>query len=153
MATTPARGPLVPPVYALGTLLLMIALHYVFPVARIVPEPLHVAGLALIAIAFALDLWSAFLFLRARTAMIPFKPSSALVATGPYRFTRNPMYLGMAGALFGAAVYLGTLMPFFALPLFIMAINTRFIAAEEALLEETFGEAYTRYKEKVRRWI
>ncbi|MGH8742056.1 MAG: methyltransferase family protein, partial [Burkholderiales bacterium] len=71
----------------------------------------------------------------------------------PYRFTRNPMYLGMSGALLGAAVYLGSLTPFVVVPAFMALLADRFIAPEEAFLERAFGQAYLDYKARVRRWL
>ena len=72
---------------------------------------------------------------------------------GPFRFTRNPIYLGMVLLLSGAAVGLGSLSPWFVIPPFILAIAFDVIPAEEAMLTETFGDAYRAYQSRVRRWI
>lgn len=153
MAGTPPRGPLFPPVYMLAALLLMAVLHFYFPLWQF-DAPFHRhAGIALGALFIALIVWAAFLFHRAKTGIVPFTPATFLVAGGPYRFTRNPMYLGMAGVLLGAAVFLGTLTPFFVVPAFVALINERFILAEEAMLEEAFGSAYLDYKARVHRWL
>ncbi|MGQ0651896.1 MAG: methyltransferase family protein [Betaproteobacteria bacterium] len=153
MHDQPARGPSVPPVYVLVALLVMGAFHLGFPMARMFPPPYHYAGLVLMGLAIALILWAALHFRRLRTAIIPFQPSTALVTSGPYELTRNPMYLGMAGLLLGAGVFLGTVTPFIVIPAFMGLIRERFILAEEALMEETFGQAYLDYKAKVRRWL
>jgi protein-S-isoprenylcysteine O-methyltransferase Ste14 len=116
-------------------------------------EPYRYAGAALVVLSMGLVLWAALLFRRADTGIVPFTPATALVAAGPYRFTRNPMYLGMAGTLLGAAVLFGTLAPLVAIPLFVALIEWRFILAEEAMLVATFGEAYAGYKARVRRWL
>jgi protein-S-isoprenylcysteine O-methyltransferase Ste14 len=92
-------------------------------------------------------------FRKAGTPVIPFETSTALVLGGLYRFTRNPMYLGMTIALLGAAVLFGTLGAFLPLPLFVWVIQTRFIAGEERFLEEIFGQQYLAYKRRVRRWL
>ena len=84
---------------------------------------------------------------------IPFSEAKFLVLGGPYQVTRNPMYVGMALVLLGAAVFLASLAPFIVLPLFVLLINNRFILAEEAMLDEVFGEPYREYKRKVRRWL
>jgi protein-S-isoprenylcysteine O-methyltransferase Ste14 len=149
----PARGPSVPPVYVIVALMAMGAFHVGFPIARFLPPPYHYAGPVLMGLSLALMLWAAQQFRRARTAIIPFRPASALVVTGPFKYTRNPMYLGMAGFLLGAAVYLGTVTPFVVIPAFMGLIRERFILAEEALMEETFGAAYVEYKANVRRWL
>jgi protein-S-isoprenylcysteine O-methyltransferase Ste14 len=149
----PARGPSVPPVYAVIALFAMGALHMGFPIARIFPPPFNYAGLVIMALGFALILWAALHFHRARTAIVPFRPVSALVSTGPYRYTRNPMYLGMAGILLGAAICLGSVTPFIVLPAFVALIHKRFILAEEGMLEEAFGGAYQAYRTGTRRWL
>ncbi|MBT4522073.1 MAG: isoprenylcysteine carboxylmethyltransferase family protein [Halieaceae bacterium] len=93
------------------------------------------------------------LFKRAGTDLIPFRNVSALVTTGVYRFTRNPMYLGMATVLLGGAVALGAAT---ALPvplLFVVVIEMRFIRPEEEMLRGLFPEDFPAYCARVRRWI
>jgi protein-S-isoprenylcysteine O-methyltransferase Ste14 len=143
----------VPPVYFLVALLLMAFFHHVAPGARLLEAPYRYAGIVLIALALGVIAWSAVLFRRAGTNIRPFLPSTALVVAGPYRFTRNPMYLGMAGILLGAAVYMGSITPFVVIPAFMAIISERFIAPEEAKLEAAFGLAYLDYKARVRRWL
>jgi protein-S-isoprenylcysteine O-methyltransferase Ste14 len=143
----------IPPAYLLAALLLMALLHQVLPLARILLAPYRYAGIVIMALALALVLWAALLFHRARTGIVPFSPATSLVLGGPYRFTRNPMYLGMAGILLGAAILMGSLSPFAVIPAFMALIAERFIAPEEALLERAFGRGYLGYKAKVRRWL
>ena len=147
------RGPLVPPVYFLAALGVMALLHWYLPVFQWIEAPYRYAGALLVVLSIGLVLWAALLFKRAATGIVPFTPATALVAAGPYRVTRNPMYLGMAGTLLGAAVLLGSLAPLVAIPLFMALIEWRFILAEEAMLAAAFGEAYAGYKARVRRWI
>ncbi len=153
MAEGEHRGLNIPPVYFLVALLLMALLHQVLPLARIVFAPYRYAGIAVMALAILLILWAAVLFRRARTGIVPFSPATALVLSGPYRFTRNPMYLGMAGVLVGAGILMGSLSPFAVIPAFMALIADRFIAPEEAMLERAFGRAYLDYKSRVRRWL
>jgi protein-S-isoprenylcysteine O-methyltransferase Ste14 len=143
----------IPPLYFLAALLLMALLHQVLPLAQILFAPYRYAGVALMALAVALILWAVLLFRRAGTGIVPFSPATALVLGGPYRFTRNPMYLGMAGTLLGAALLMGSLSPFAVIPAFMALIADRFIAPEEAMLERAFGRAYLDYKAKVSRWL
>ena len=143
----------IPPAYLLAALLLMALLHQVLPLARILFAPYRYAGIVIMALGLALVLWAALLFHRARTGIVPFSPATSLVLGGPYRFTRNPMYLGMAGILLGAAILMGSLSPFAVIPAFMALIAERFIAPEEALLERAFGRGYLDYKAKVRRWL
>ena len=128
-------------------------LHFGFPIAQPIREPYRYAGAVLIGLAFVLGFWALALFRRARTGVVPFSEATVLVTGGPYRFTRNPMYVGMAGILVGTAIWLGSLTPWLVLPAFMRIIGERFIAPEEAMLERTFGAAYVEYKAAVRRWL
>jgi protein-S-isoprenylcysteine O-methyltransferase Ste14 len=143
----------IPPVYFLAALLLMALLHQVLPLAQIFFAPYRYAGIVIMALAVAPILWAALLFRRAGTGIVPFSPATALVLSGPYRFTRNPMYLGLAGTLLGAALLMGSLSPFAVIPAFMALIADRFIAPEEAMLERAFGRDYLDYMAKVRRWL
>jgi len=140
-------------VYFLVALLLMVFFHRVAPWAQILAAPYRYAGIVLAAGALCLIAWAALLFRRAGTNIRPFTPSTALVVAGPYKLTRNPMYLGMAGILLGAAVFMGSLTPFVVIPAFMALIAERFIIPEEAKLEEAFGREYLDYKAGVRRWL
>ncbi|MEP7243608.1 MAG: isoprenylcysteine carboxylmethyltransferase family protein [Gammaproteobacteria bacterium] len=143
----------VPPIYLLLTLLLMAALNWVFPIARIIHPPLTYLGIVLIFVGLVVG-GNAFRgFVRAGTPVIPFERSTALVTGGSYRFTRNPMYLGMVLLLLGVAVLYGTVGPFLPIPLFVWVIQARFVLGEERFLEELFGEEFLAYKRRVRRWI
>lgn len=114
-------------------------------------------GLALIlaAAGFALELWGLWTFRRHRTTPNPLAPERArtVVQTGPYRYTRNPMYLGVALQLLAWCGYLGNPLALLALAAFV-AYMTRFqILPEERALAQRFGESYLRYLRSVRRWI
>ena len=143
----------IPPVYFAVALALMGFLHYVFPLAHLVVGPLRYLGLAVVAPALALALWAAALFKHAGTGIVPFSPATSLVLSGPYRFTRNPMYLGLSGLLLGAALLMGSLTALVVVPAFMAVIAERFIGPEEAMLERSFGQAYLEYKARVRRWL
>lgn len=94
-------------------------------------------------------------FRQAKTTMNPIKPAttSSLVTTGPFRFTRNPMYLSLLLYLLAWAVYLSNLLPLLFLPVFVLYINQFQIKPEERVLSSLFGQEYAAYKERVRRWI
>ena len=87
------------------------------------------------------------------TGIVPFDPATALVTGGLYRYTRNPMYLGMVLLLVGVAIALGSLGAWLPIPVFVWIIQARFIVGEERFLEQTFGESYVAYKRGVRRWL
>lgn len=131
----------------------MAVLHVGFPIAQPIGEPYRYAGAVLIALAAALGFWGVVLFRRARTGVVPFSEATVLVTAGPYRFSRNPMYLGMAGILLGTAIWLGSLTPWLVLPAFMRIITERFIVPEEAMLERVFGSRYLEYRGSVRRWL
>jgi protein-S-isoprenylcysteine O-methyltransferase Ste14 len=142
-----------PPVYFFGGLALMVALHLLLPVRQWLDWPWRWLGALLMLAGVSLVLWCALLFRRADTAIRPFQESSTLVMSGPYRLTRNPIYLSMAAALAGLAVLLGSLSPWLIVPAFIAWIDVRFIRREEPMLAARFGEEYAAYRSRVRRWI
>jgi protein-S-isoprenylcysteine O-methyltransferase Ste14 len=142
-----------PPVYFFASLLLMLGLHYVLPGPRILSGSVRYLGIVLMGAALGFGLWARMLFVQVGTTVKPFQESSELVVQGPFQITRNPMYLSMAVFLLGLAVLLGSLIPFFVIPVFVLIINRRFIPAEESMLERRFGEPYRNYQGRVRRWI
>ena len=83
----------------------------------------------------------------------PTKPAAALALGGPYRFTRNPMYLGWVFAYVGAALLVNAVWPLVFLPVVIAVVQRMFIEKEERYLERKFGDAYRQYKVRVRRWL
>jgi protein-S-isoprenylcysteine O-methyltransferase Ste14 len=142
-----------PPHYALLFVGGEIALDRWLPVLRLIPAPWHWSGAAVFALSFFIGAWAFSLFRRNKTGVVPFSESTAVVTAGPYRFTRNPMYLGMAGMLLGIAFYLGSLTPLLGPLVFVLVITYRFIVHEEAHMERAMGAAYLAYKAKVRRWL
>jgi protein-S-isoprenylcysteine O-methyltransferase Ste14 len=144
---------ILPPVYLLLALTAMTALHCFAPLLRLIAPPWSLAGLPFIAAGVTIAAAAAFSFRRAGTPVIPFEPSTALVTAGLYRFTRNPMYLGMVSVLIGAALLFGSLGAWLPVPAFILIIRNNFILGEERFLEEIFGQQYRDYKSRVGRWL
>ena len=144
-----------PPVYALGIAVLMWLLNQYFPIAHWIPVPWNKIGLVIIVLAIALDTSSLFLFLKKHTTINPMHPDNtqSLVTEGLYRYTRNPMYVGLLVILTGYAIMLGGITPFLLLPLFYGLITTQQIIPEERFLEEKFGQQYLDYKKQVKRWL
>lgn len=142
-----------PPVYFLGALMLMFGLHLLLPGPQLVQSPLRYGGLLFVAAGVAVLLWAAGLFRQDGTTINPFQEASTLVVRGPYRLTRNPMYVGMAFVLLGIGLLLGSAFPFAVVLGFVLLIDLRFIRAEEMALERAFGAAYSAYKARVRRWL
>jgi protein-S-isoprenylcysteine O-methyltransferase Ste14 len=114
---------------------------------------LQAAGWCILAAAIALALVAEIQFLLARTATLPTSSTSAIVTTGVYAFTRNPMYLAMSLALAGAALAFGSLWYALALPFAVFGVIKLAIEREEIYLERKFGAPYLAYKNRVRRWL
>lgn len=113
----------------------------------------NIVGSVLFAMGAAIAAWSWLIFHKARTTTIPGRPSSKLVTWGPYRFSRNPMYVGLIFAYLGEAGILHQIWPVLVLPLTIFYINWIVIPVEEARLKEVFELEYQEYCARVRRWI
>jgi protein-S-isoprenylcysteine O-methyltransferase Ste14 len=92
-------------------------------------------------------------FTRKGTAVEPWKPTTAIVTSGPYRLTRNPAYLGMALVYVGIALLAGAVWVLVPLPFVLVVIDRAVIAREERYLERRFGREYLDYKRGVRRWV
>ena len=111
------------------------------------------AGRVVVGFGLVLILWPVVQFLLSRTGLVPFSEATTLVTGGLYRFTRNPMYLGMALILIGAGLIGGSLGALIPVPLYLVIIQKRFIEGEERFLEQAFGDDYLAYCAKVRRWL
>lgn len=142
-----------PPVWLLVSLSAMLALHFGWPLGRWLVPPWTHAGWPILVVAAVLSGSSARRFLRAGTGVRPFTPASALVRGGAYRFTRNPMYVGLVGVTLGVAIVLGTIAPAIVPPLFFVLLDRRFVRAEEVFLRQRFGDDYDQYCRRVRRWL
>lgn len=124
-----------------------------FPIAQLLLAPYNYFGAIIIGAGFALNISSVMLFRKHGTALKPFETSSSLVVNGSFRMSRNPIYLGMLLILFGIAVMLGSLVAFVAPLAMWVTLQKMYIPYEEQIMEETFGQAYRDYKNRVRQWI
>src|SRR5262245_38852124 len=138
-----------PPFAWLIALAAGIAANWLYPL-RFVPAsvPGKWVGVAVFALAFALGIWAIVTIRTAGTQVETYKPTTAIVAHGPYRFTRNPIYLGMMLGLIGLAIALNSLWL-----LAMLVIRYGVVAREEAYLARKFGDVYLGYKSRVRRWL
>jgi protein-S-isoprenylcysteine O-methyltransferase Ste14 len=93
------------------------------------------------------------LFKKAGTPVRPTSPTTTIVTTGPYRLSRNPMYLGLAGLTAGVGLALGSVCLVAAAALFVLLVHPLAVLPEERYLQQAHGEAYRRYCAQVRRWI
>ena len=113
-----------------------------------------VVTLTLFAVAFIGSLWAFVLFHRESTEIYPTSPTNRkLITSGPYQFTRNPMYLGLVILTLGVALWVGA-WPMFIAPVAIFATaNWVHVPFEEAKMRRQFGATYEDYVERVRRWV
>lgn len=145
-------GPL-PPTYLLASLVLMVLLHLLMPIARIIALPWSLLGFLPALAGVILNLLADSSFKRARTTVKSFDTPTVLITAGVFRLSRNPMYLGFALILLGLAVLLGTLLPFVIVVLFSLFVDRWFIAFEERMLLKEFGNKWLEYRKQVRRWL
>lgn len=110
-------------------------------------------GLGMTGIGILLGILAFFSFMKARTTLDPHGSVKTVVSTGIYRITRNPIYLGMVFMLIGFPLAFGNVWGIPLAPVFILLMNKLVIEPEEAYLEQKFGEEYTGYKRRVRRWL
>lgn len=111
------------------------------------------AGVFIMISALAVMLVSVAIFKKNKTAVFPFRPSTSLQTSGTYRFSRNPMYLGFAFVYFGATLVFGNWWNIVLFPLVILTVQEFVIKREEKYLEKTFGQSYSEYMQRVRRWL
>ena len=130
-----------------------LVLHRIVPLTFLLLVPAQVAALLFLGCYVLLFGWSYLLFHRAGTSMVPIKPSAALVESGPYRLTRNPMYLGLLCVYLAVALWFGVVWALILVPLVVLAVQRLAIAKEEHYLEQKFGDAYRQYRAHVRRWL
>ena len=143
----------IPPMWFLAGLGFEVILDRFWPVRDLCSWPWTLSGAFVIGLGMSLLVWSAGLFRRAGTGVRPFTEATALVARGPFRFSRNPMYLAMVVMLCGVALTMGSLSPWVVPPLFLWLIQQRFVRREEAFLTERFGDDYRELCRNVRRWL
>ncbi|HLO76339.1 MAG TPA: isoprenylcysteine carboxylmethyltransferase family protein [Magnetospirillum sp.] len=142
---------LYPPVLTAAAAGAMVALDRWAPWDRWWPHTWAGAVPALLGL--ALVLWAALLMRRRGTTLHPYSQASALVVTGPFRISRNPIYLGFGLVLAGLAVGLGSVSPWPVLALWGVLMDRLFARREEDMLARTFGADFAAYAQRVRRWL
>jgi len=130
-----------------------VALDRLWPGMRLIAPPWNLLGLAPVAAGVALVGAAVGSLHRHHTTVKPRRRPKVLVTTGAFRVSRNPIYLGFVLCLLGAAVLLGSLTPHAVVIAFAAFLDAVFVRFEEGRLEEAFGEAWTEYRRKVRRWL
>jgi protein-S-isoprenylcysteine O-methyltransferase Ste14 len=145
-----------PPLLFLGALLGGTLLSYLMPIGPGLGSANGLAlavGFTFVALGFVLVALSFRNFQHAGTSVVPTEPSTALVMTGPYRFTRNPIYIGFVLAYFGFAIVLTSMWVLLLLIPVLAILRRGVVVPEEAYLRRKFGDAYRKYQARVPRWL
>lgn len=148
--------PHLPPTYPIAFLLLAIVLEFVLPL-RFLASPSVLSFQTLVGVlltcGFGLNIWAFQHMKAAGTNPEPFKPTTRIVESGPYRFTRNPMYLGFILALAGISLIVALEWGLIAVPFLWLVLDRVVVRREEAYLSRKFGPTYAALLERTRRWI
>ena len=146
---------ILPPLPYLLTLPLGVLVHLLWEPFSIFPELWigHAAGWPLVVAATVLIAWAQRTMAGAGESSNVYKPNGAIVSTGPFAFTRNPMYLSMTLVYTGIAFLVNTAWPVVLLPAVLLVIQYGVISREERYLESKFGDVYGQYCARVRRWL
>ena len=143
-----------PPVWALVYVLLAAAISWQLDWPKIPGFPIPPLGIALASLPWILPVWAIMVFRREDTEINPTSPTNRkLIVSGPYSFTRNPMYLGLVLVTLGIAIWIGA-WPMFLAPIAVFATASSIhIPYEEANMRRQFGYTYDNYVGRVRRWV
>ena len=142
-----------PPTYFLVSLVALAAVHYWIPVVRLIPYPWNLLGALPILLGIGLNLSADRLFKSFKTTVKPFQESSAVITTGVFGWTRNPMYLGMVLILLGIGWIAGSATALVPWAVFGVLMDRVFIRAEESMLAARFPEKWQEYSSQTRRWV
>ena len=146
-----------PPAVPLLTILIGAGLSWLWPIhlGFELPTPARywIGGAIVVGAVLCLGFWAVMLFHRTGQDANPWKPTPEIVARGPYRITRNPMYLGMVLVCVGVAVILNDVWILVLTPICAWLLQRFAIRPEEAYLERKFGDSYLAYMRRVRRWL
>ena len=141
-----------PAIFAAG-LALGSLLQRIVPAPRLPGGVRRALGLPLVGLGLGLGVWAIRTMLQAGTPLEPSRPTTAIVSSGPYRLTRNPIYAGMAFLYTGLALVAGRLWALALLPGVLAVVQRGVIEREERYLEARFGDEYRAYRARVRRWL
>ena len=142
-----------PPVLLLLHLLLSFLLHELFPLPLAFPDVLTWTGYLLVLLGIGLAFSAVRQFIQAHTTLDPHGSVSTIVTNGPYKFSRNPIYLGLVYLLVGFSFIFNSYWGLILSPVMMIMLHQFVIRFEEAYLEEKFGGVYAGYKSRVRRWL
>ena len=144
----------IPPNYFYLALILTALLRYLFPQFNIITYPFNLSGFIVVALGMLITYVSWKAFINRGTSESYRKGSTCMVSDGLYAYSRNPMYIGMILTVIG--LWICMMMNLLALtgPVFLfIVLNFRFIPYEESVMSRQFGEEFTTYMKRVRRWL
>lgn len=144
---------LMPTAWLLIAIVLCVALHFLLPIRFVVPVPWNVLGLIPLLVGVWVNLAADRELKKASTTVKPFEESAALVQTGVYHRTRNPMYVGFVAIVLGIAVMLRSLSPYAVVVALAVVLDVVYIRIEEDMLADRFGDQWRLYRATVRRWV
>jgi len=143
----------IPPVWLVGTLLVMWLWHTLLPIVSFGGTWAKTLGALLIVASMGLGIWSAVHFVGADTPIHPRRKPTSLLTTGPFAFSRNPIYLAVMGVALGAALCFGSVGALIPIIGLFWVLSDLFIKGEEFHIEKNFGEEFKAYTAKTRRWL
>jgi protein-S-isoprenylcysteine O-methyltransferase Ste14 len=144
---------LLPPTYFLSAIVLILAAHFLVPIATLIPQAWRLVGVLPMMAGIALNILADRQFRKFHTTVKPLQTSSALITDGCFRWSRNPMYLGMVLIASGTAILEGSVSPWIVVVALAILLDRVFIVREEKMLAETFGTDFQNYQRRVRRWL
>ncbi len=142
-----------PPRIAIVLMVISIGLSYFSPTQTLLYIPYKYIASVSIIFGFAVMTWAWLQFWKSDTAVCPTSITSRIVTNGAYKYSQNPMYLGMLLMLTGASLFMGTIPSMFAPIVFFIIIDRVFIPYEEEKLMSNFGDVYSDYQIVTGRWI
>jgi protein-S-isoprenylcysteine O-methyltransferase Ste14 len=142
-----------PPVLLMASLAVGFLLRWLAPLPVLTPTTSVVIGPVIVALSFGIFFWAVGTMLRGHASVPTNKPTDAIVTVGPFRFSRNPIYLSMILLHIGVGAWTQSLWFFVLAAISVGLLTWGVISREERYLERKFGDEYLSYKSRVRRWI
>lgn len=143
---------LIPPVFVFLSIAIILLSYFLLPHYNFIPFPFNLSGLIVVFGGITIMGKARDLFKKHNTTLA-IEPATSLISEGIYKYTRNPMYIGMFLLLMGIAICFANLAALFSPFLFILMVSIIIIPKEEKMMQESFGETYEIYCSKVRRWF
>jgi len=131
----------------------IIVIHFVIPIKYLYDSLIRFIGVIPILTGTYLNIYTDILFKKRKTTIKPSEEPSILIEDGPFRYSRNPVYLGMVLIILGCSLISGSILSLLVPVIFTFIIHYKYILIEEAILEKCFGDKYLNYKRKVRCWM